>query len=107
VPEVVRLQYHTTKTENKELLKAMKEMIDADREERTAESETDKEQRKAEREAIRKKRKQEIKASQDHLKEEIKTQMASLVSRMDIHQEKMEATIHFLRAWRKEMMACQ
>jgi hypothetical protein len=26
---------------------------------------------------------------------------------MDIHQEKMEAAIHSLRAWREEMMVCQ
>jgi hypothetical protein len=46
-------------------------------------------------------------ANQKEMKEIMKAQMASLVSRMDIHQEKMEATIHILRAWRKETMACQ
>jgi hypothetical protein len=41
------------------------------------------------------------------MKEVMKAQMASFVSWMDIHQEKMEAAIHVLRAWRREMMACQ
>jgi hypothetical protein len=30
--------------------------------------------------------------------------MNTLVCRMDMHQEKMESTIHSLRAWWKEMM---
>jgi hypothetical protein len=33
--------------------------------------------------------------------------MKTLVSRMDIHQEKMEAANHSLREWAKETMACQ
>jgi hypothetical protein len=33
--------------------------------------------------------------------------MKILVSPMDMHEEKMEVAIHFLRAWRKETMACQ
>jgi hypothetical protein len=36
----------------------------------------------------------------------MKAQVASLVSWMEIHQ-KIEATIHAMRAWRKETMACQ
>jgi hypothetical protein len=43
----------------------------------------------------------------EEMKEVMKAQMASLLSWMDIHHEKMEAAIHTLRTWRKEMMACQ
>jgi hypothetical protein len=28
-------------------------------------------------------------------------------AKMDLHQERMEAAIHSMRAWQKEMMACQ
>jgi hypothetical protein len=75
-----------------ELLKAIKEMMDAnqakmdaDREERKAKADTDQEEILAE------------------MREEIKSGQMEMRSTVSAIAENMEATIHSLRAWREEM----
>jgi hypothetical protein len=82
--------YHqpTTMEQMLELLKAMQERTETQLASLASKMDADQEERKA-----------EMKAYQEETK--------TLVLRMDMHQQKTDAWIADMRAWRKEITACQ
>jgi hypothetical protein len=90
-----------------ELLKAMQDMMNANRENMKAEMKANREETMARLEA-----KMEIKqAKRDvnlkEMREEIKSGQVERRSTVIAIKEKLEDTIHSIRVWSKEMMACQ
>jgi hypothetical protein len=77
---------------NQAEMKALRQDMDADREEMKAE-------RKADRE--------EMLAKMESDQGRTESAQEEMFAKMDTHQEKMEATIHSMRAWRNGTTACQ
>jgi hypothetical protein len=115
------LHWHTTKIENRDLLKALKEMmvtqigfIAAERKAIQVKADSNRKERKADREGLLAKLEAKIKANQaktnvklKEMREEIKSGEAEMRSRVSDIGEKMEAAVRSLRAWPEETIACQ
>jgi hypothetical protein len=84
---------------NQAEMKAMKEMIEANQAKMDASQ--------ARLGAIQAETKAILKEMKEDNNEKFEVLQGTLVFRVDIHQEKTEATVHSLSTWRRETMACQ